>query len=75
MKLVWTAAFCAAGIFQMHLQACQGTVYACGRAEVLSIGQEFYENCSAGSGIEVVDACHPAEPSHHFWLYEFNPQR
>lgn len=48
--------------------ACGGTFYACGAADVLAHGTDFWDNCSAGDRIQVVDACHPAESSYTFCL-------
>lgn len=48
--------------------ACGGTFYACGAADVVAHGFDFWSNCSEGDRIQVVDLCHPAEQSHTFCL-------
>lgn len=48
--------------------ACGGVFYACGKPDVLAHGNDFYQNCSEGDRIQVVDLCHPAETGYTFCL-------
>lgn len=50
------------------IMACGGVFYACGKTDVLAHGSDFYNNCSEGDRIRVVDVCHPAESSYTFCL-------